>query len=163
MYNVYLLSAIYISTKSPVHHNKNVHYLYPPYPYPSWYGPYLTCHNIKRVLGECWPYKKLATNLISLKNLKMLVTDPLTQGQDWVRGDAIASRKKYFPKSQFYKVEFVYGAVFLVCIISSKNAQTKFHAWKLEARVHNFDIPEWLQSTMCTLCTRQIQKLKVMI
>ena len=82
------------------------------------------------------------------ENLKTLLTDPLTKGQDWVRGDAIAPRKKYFPKSQFYKVEFVYRAVFLVCIISSKNAQTKFHAWKLEASVHSFDIPEWLQSTM---------------
>ena len=127
---MYLLSAIYISTQCPVHHNKNVYYLYPPYPYPSWYGPYLTCHNINRVLGECWPYKKLANNLISLKNLKMLLTDPLTQGQDWVRGDAIASRKKYFQKSQFYNVEFVYGAVFLVCIISSKKCLNKISCLK---------------------------------
>ena len=47
--------------------NKNVHYLYPPHPYPSWYGPYPTCHNINRAFGECWPYKKLANILISLK------------------------------------------------------------------------------------------------
>ena len=58
------------------------------------------------------------------------VTDPLTQGQDWVRGDAIASRKKYFQKSQFYNVEFVYGAVFLVCIISSKKCLNKISCLK---------------------------------
>ena len=56
---MYLVSAIHISTQCPVHHDKNVHYLYPPHPYPSWYGPYTTCHNINRVLGECWPYKKI--------------------------------------------------------------------------------------------------------
>ena len=47
--------------------------------------------------------------------------------------------------------------------LAPKNAQTKFHAWKLEASVHNFDIPEWLQSTICTLCTSQVQKSKFMV
>ena len=89
--------------------------------------------NVSQYQESTWgmlTLQKMANNLISLKNLKMLLTDPMTQGQDWVRGDAIASRKKYFQKSQFYKVEFVYGAVFLVCIISSKKCLNKISCLK---------------------------------
>ena len=63
------------------------------------------------------------------ENLKTLLTDPLTKGRTEFEEMLSHQEKNIFrnPSSTKWSL-YVYGAVFLVCIISSKNAQTKFHA-----------------------------------
>ena len=162
-YNVYLLAAIHnisahnvLSTMTKmstiyIHHIHNMDSIH------------LDIVLIQRfmILAEYWHIdltKNWPKIWFTWKIWKRFWLTHLTQGQDWVRGEKNIFRNPSSTKWSLYTMLFS-----LSVSLAPKNAQTKFHAWKLEASVHNFDIPEWLQSTICTLCTLHKPSTKIKI